>query len=65
MENNKAIAKALLRHEDELRTILGMLNRNEGFVQFYLTDGAIDVEVLSAKNKATILSASFSYERVN
>lgn len=62
MENDKAIAKALLRHEEELRTILKMLNLEKGIVEFDIYDNAVEISVIRSHSKGAVFFTSFAVE---
>ena len=54
----QAIARTLLKHEDEFRTILKMLNMIEGDISFDIKEKSIYVRVFERKTYRCIFSTS-------
>ena len=59
---NKAIAKALLRHEEELRTVLKLLNLENGIVKFDIFNNGIEISVINSSSEREVFFISFSVE---
>ena len=55
----QAIARTLLKHEDEFRTILKMLNMTEGDISFDIKEKSICVRVYERNTYKCIFSTSF------
>ena len=55
----QAIARTLLKHEDEFRTILKALNMTEGDISFDIKERSIYVRVYERKTYTCIFSTSF------
>lgn len=60
----QAIARELLKHEDEFRKILKALNISEGEISFDIREDSIRVKVYERKTYTIIFSTSleFTYE---
>lgn len=59
---NKAIAKALLRHEEELRTVLKLLKLENGIVKFDIFNNGIEISVINSNSEREVFFTSFSVE---